>query len=54
MHQILVLSYDARVTANFSKGKKAKDLATICEGYGFQSSVNTGEQANELTAKNND
>ena len=35
MHQILVLSYDARVTANFSKGKKAKDLATICEGYGF-------------------
>ena len=35
MHQILILSYKAETAANFSKGKKAKDLDIICKGYGF-------------------
>ena len=35
MHQILVLKHSSGYAANFSKGKKAKDLDVICRGYGF-------------------
>ena len=35
MHQLLMLNYSPEVAANFSKGKKAKDLDIICRGYGF-------------------
>ena len=35
MYQILMLSYSAGDAANFSKGKKAKDLDVICKEYGF-------------------
>ena len=35
MYQILVLDYSSGDAANFSKGKKAKDLDVICKGYGF-------------------
>ena len=35
MYQILVLKYSSGDAANFSKGKKAKDLDVICKGYGF-------------------
>jgi len=35
MYQILMLSYKAEEAANFSKGKKAKELDLICKEYGF-------------------
>lgn len=35
MYQILVLNYSSGDAANFSKGKKAKDLDVICKEYGF-------------------
>ena len=35
MYQILVLKHTSRDAANFSKGKKAKDLDVICKEYGF-------------------
>lgn len=35
MYQILMLSYKAGEAANFSKGKKAKELDLICKEYGF-------------------
>lgn len=35
MHQILMLNYSSVDAANFSKGKKAKDLEIICKKYGF-------------------
>lgn len=35
MHQLLMLNYNPEVAANFSKGRKAKDLDIICKGYGF-------------------
>ena len=35
MYQILVLNYSSLDAANYSKGKKAKDLDVICKGYGF-------------------
>ena len=35
MYQILMLRYSAGYAANFSKGKKAKDLDVICKEYGF-------------------
>ena len=35
MYQILVLNYSAGDAANFSKGKKAKDLDILCKRYGF-------------------
>lgn len=35
MHQILILKMSPHIAANFSKGKKAKDLIVICEKLGF-------------------
>ena len=35
MYQILVLNYSAGDAANFSKGKRAKDLDILCKRYGF-------------------
>ena len=35
MYQILILKYTSGDAANFSKGKKAKDLDKICKDYGF-------------------
>ncbi len=35
MYQILMLNYKAEIAANFSKGKKAKDLNILCKDYGF-------------------
>jgi len=35
MYQILVLNFSAEVAANYSKGKKAKELDIICKKYGF-------------------
>ena len=35
MYQILILNYKAEIAANFSKGKKAKDLNILCKSYGF-------------------
>mgnify|MGYP001174993357 CR=1 FL=1 len=35
MHQILMLNYSSVDAANFSRGKKAKDLEIICKKYGF-------------------
>ena len=35
MYQILVLNHSSENAANFSKGKKAKDLDVLCKEYGF-------------------
>ncbi len=35
MYQILVLNHSSKAAANFSKGKKAKELDLICKQYGF-------------------
>ncbi len=35
MYQILILKHTSGDAANFSKGKKAKDLDVICKEYGF-------------------
>lgn len=35
MYQILILKHTSGDAANFSKGKKAKDLDKICKEYGF-------------------
>jgi len=35
IHQILIEKYDPKRAANFSKGKKAKELLDICKSLGF-------------------
>ena len=35
MYQILMQNYEVEFAANFSKGKKAKDLLILCKKYGF-------------------
>ena len=35
MYQILILNYSSLDAANYSKGKRAKDLDVVCKGYGF-------------------